>query len=95
MVKVIWTTIARSDLKSIYEYISEDSNFYAKRFIEKLIEKVEILQDYPNMGRLVPEFENPKIRELIEGNYRIIYRTSSDHVEIIRIHHSSRYLKKL
>ena len=93
MVKVIWTTIARSDLKSIYEYISEDSGFYAKRFIEKLIDKVEILETYPNMGRVVPEFENQKIRELIEGNYRIVYRTSSDRVEIIRVHHSGRKLK--
>ena len=93
MVKVIWTTIARSDLKSIYEYISEDSSFYAKRFIDKLVDKVEILETYPNMGRVVPEFENQKIRELIEGNYRIVYRTSSDRVEIIRVHHSSRNLK--
>ena len=95
MVKVIWTELARSDLKTIYEYISEDSNFYAKRFIEKLLEKVDILENYPNMGRIVPEFENPKIRELIEGNYRIVYRIFIDRIEIIRVHHSSRNLKKL
>ena len=61
MVKVIWTTIARSDLKSIHKFIAEDSKFYAKRFIEKLIDKVEILESYPSMGRIVPEFENPEI----------------------------------
>ena len=67
--------------------------FVVKGFIDKLVDKVEILETYPNMGRVVPEFENQKIRELIEGNYRIVYRTSSDRVEIIRVHHSSRNLK--
>ena len=90
MVKVLWTNIARDDLKSIFEYISEDSHQYAKRFTEKLIRKVESLQNYPNMGRIVPEFENPEIRELIEGNYRIVYKVYEDRVEIVRIHHSSR-----
>ena len=92
MVKVIWTEFARFDLKSIHHYISEDSSYYANRFIEKLLEKVLTLEKYPNMGRIVPEFENPKIRELIEGNYRIVYQLGLNHIEIIRIHHASRKL---
>jgi len=93
MVKVLWTDIARDDLKSVFEYISEDSSFYAKRFTEKLLVKVEVLVEFPKMGRIVPEFENPEIRELIEGNYRIVYKVFEDRVDILRIHHASRQLK--
>ena len=93
MVKVLWTDMARDDLKSIFEYISEDSSFYAKRFAEKLLVKVEVLAEFPKMGRIVPEFETHEIRELIEGNYRIVYKVFDDRVDVLRIHHSSRQLK--
>jgi plasmid stabilization system protein ParE len=45
----------------------------------------------PETGRIVPELENNEIRELIEGNYRIVYRVKAkDYVEILTVHHSSR-----
>jgi plasmid stabilization system protein ParE len=47
----------------------------------------------PEIGRIVPEKNDRKIRELIEGNYRIIYQFESlDKVEILLVHHSSRPL---
>jgi toxin ParE1/3/4 len=74
MVKIIWTDLAIEDLRSIHNYISKDSPFYANRFIEKLLFRVEQLKNYPKSGRKVPEIGDECIRELIEGNYRIIYR---------------------
>jgi len=47
----------------------------------------------PRAGKIVVEFENENIRELIEGNYRIIYFVSEDKIEIVRIHHGARLLK--
>lgn len=93
MVKLIWTEIAIEDLKLIHEYISRDSKFYADRFIEKLISRVEQLENFPKSGRVVPEFDSIDIRELIEDNYRIIYQISSEIVSIVRVHHSARQLK--
>jgi len=94
MAEIIWTPHALEDLQSIYNYISQDSEFYAGRFIDKLVSKVDILIEYPEAGRIVPEFENEFIRELIEGNYRIIYRIISiTEIGIIRVHHSARLLK--
>jgi plasmid stabilization system protein ParE len=95
MVKVVWTDLAIDDLKSIHEYISKDSKFYADRIIAKLINRVDMLESYPQAGRVVPEFGNEEIRELIEGNYRIIFRVNIDNVGIVRVHHSSRILKDL
>ncbi|MFN5557485.1 MAG: type II toxin-antitoxin system RelE/ParE family toxin [Chryseotalea sp.] len=93
MVKIVWTDFAVEDLKSIHEYISKDSKFYADRFIEKLMERVEQLEHQPKSGRIVPEFDLETLRELIEGNYRIIYTLSTDSIAIVRVHHAARQLK--
>ena len=50
MVKVIWTDFAIEDLKSIHEFISKDSKTYADKFIEKIINKVDQLEEFPNSG---------------------------------------------
>ena len=93
MVKIIWTDFAIDDLKSIHEFISNDSKRYADRFVEKLIARVDQLENFPKSGRVVPEFNSDSIRELIEGNYRIIYKLSFNQASIIRVHHAARQLK--
>ncbi len=94
MVEIVWTPFALEDLLSIYDYIALDSPHYASRFIDKLVDRVDILLDHSEAGRIVPEFENESIRELIEGSYRIIYKVRSiDEIAIIRVHHSARLLK--
>ncbi len=95
MVKVVWTDLAIEDLKSIHEYISKDSKLYADRFITKLINRVDQLENHPQSGRIVPEFGKEDIRELIEGNYKIIFQIKPDHVGIVRVHHSARLLKDI
>ncbi|MEO6358533.1 MAG: type II toxin-antitoxin system RelE/ParE family toxin [Ferruginibacter sp.] len=93
MVKIVWTEIAVDDLRNIHDYISKDSERYADRFIEKIINRVTQLENFPKSGCVVPEFNSVVIRELIEGNYRIIYKVSSSQVSIIRIHHAARHLE--
>lgn len=93
MVKLIWTEFAVEDLKSIHEFISQDSKVYADRFIEKIISRVDQLEHYPQSGRIVPEFNKESLRELIEGNYRIIYLIHPDFIAITRVHHSAKQLK--
>ena len=93
MVKILWTEFAIEDLRSIHEYISKDSKRYADRFVEKLILRVDQLETFPKSGRVVPEFNIQTIRELKEGNYRIIYKISSNQISIIRVHHSARPIK--
>lgn len=95
MVRIIWSSQARADLKAIADYISVDSKYYAKLQVIKLRNRTNILKDNPCAGRLVPEFNNEALRELISGNYRIIYKLSKDDViHIITIHHSARDLFK-
>lgn len=90
MAKIKWSKRATKDLKSIFEHISIDSKYYAVRYIDKIILRVDQLQNFPKSGRIVPEKEDPSIRELIEGNYRIFYKIHRAHLVILRIHHSTR-----
>jgi addiction module RelE/StbE family toxin len=93
MAQISWTKRSIQDLKSIDDYISLDSTFYAARFISKLIKRVDILIEFPESGRMVPEKNTPEIRELIEGNYRIFYRLRKGEVTILRIHNAARKIK--
>ena len=95
MVRINWTLQAKDDLKNIADYISKDSVKYAKLQVLRLRYKTNILKSQTHIGRIVPEIENRNIRELIEGNYRIIYKILSENrIDILTIHHSARDLTK-
>jgi addiction module RelE/StbE family toxin len=93
MVKIVWSNLAVSDLKTIHKYIQKDSFTYANRVVENIISRIEQLENFPNSGRIVPEFDNENIRELLQGNYRIIYKVFVQKVSIVRIHHASRLIR--
>ena len=96
MVKVIWTQRSLTDLKSIAEYISQDSIKYASLTVERLIDVTSYLETNPRIGRMVPEIRRQdKIREIILGNYRIIYKiTDPKSVHILTVHHSYKRLRQ-
>jgi plasmid stabilization system protein ParE len=82
-------------MESIRDYIAKDSPFYARRFIERFFDHAEKLNDFPKMGRLVPEADDrDDIRELIYQGYRIIYLLSSELAEIITVVHGSQDLSR-
>ena len=92
MVKIRWTLQAAEDLVSIVNFISLDSEHYARLTATDIIEAVERLMIFPESGRIVPEISMPEIREILLGSYRIIYRFKEDVIEIITVYHSSRLL---
>ena len=92
MVEIVWSSIAQDDLNEIIDYIAQDSLEFALSFYEQVKEKLENLTEFPNIGRKVPELEDPNIRELIFRNYRLIYRFLGDRIHILRIIHGSRIL---
>lgn len=61
---VKWTTPAKLDLKDIHDYIARDSKYYAQKVAQEIIEKSELLQQFPELGRIVPEISDTNIREL-------------------------------
>ncbi len=77
MVKVIWTKRSLKDLKSIFDYISLDSFYYATIITNKVVYRIDQLFLFPEFGRMVPEKGDPSVRELIVGNYKIFSFTKT------------------
>jgi len=65
MAEVRWTPQAADDLESITEFISQDSPHYARLFATDVVEAVEQVASFPNLGRIVPERNDPLIREIL------------------------------
>lgn len=93
MAEIIWTETALNDIDNIAEYISIESVFYAKQFVQKIFSSADRLKKFPQIGKLVPELPGYSYREILLKRYRIIYRIHSDIVYIISVHHSSRLLE--
>lgn len=92
MAEIRWTPQAADDLEAIAAYVALDSEHYASLFVIDVVSFIERLGVSPQRGRIVPEIQNPDLREIFFGNYRIIYRLQSSIVEILTIYHGARLL---
>ncbi|MER3424041.1 MAG: type II toxin-antitoxin system RelE/ParE family toxin [Nitrospiraceae bacterium] len=77
-----WTPQALDDLEAICLFIARDAPPVA----------ADRLVAFPESGRIVPETNDPNFREVILGNYRLIYRLRSGDVQILTVHHGARKL---
>ena len=91
--KVLWTEQALCCLIEIEEYIAADDPAVAVAFTERLVRRTDILLDQPQAGRVVPEVPGRELRELIEGNYRIVYRITDSAVEILTVFEAHKSFK--
>ena len=93
MVQVNWTDSALQDLNDIGDYIAKDSLKYAEITVLRLFESVDILENHPFSGIMTPEFENESIRQIIRGDYRIVYHILNEsHIDIITVHNCARLI---
>jgi len=83
--KIFWSPLAVERLEDVYEYIAFDNKLAAQKLVERTFKKVETLSKNPERGRKVPETNRDEIREVFEGEYRIIYRIESKKVSILTI----------
>jgi len=91
--KIILSRVALTDLKQIKDFISKNSLYYADVFTKKLTNSIRKLIDFPNIGRIVPEYDNINIKEIIYQNYRIIYKIKDNSIiYVISIIHGARDL---
>ncbi|MFC1680286.1 type II toxin-antitoxin system RelE/ParE family toxin [Pseudomonadota bacterium] len=84
---------AIADLEAIRTwYIEQGVPDVGERFVEEIVGRIEALRDHPEMGRIVPEFEQPFLREFIHPPFRIVYRRDPKYVRIVRVWRSGRLL---
>ena len=83
---------ARRDLRDIVRYISFDSPDRAIAFGQFLVSNTKRLADFPQLGRVVPEFENSLIREIVVRSYRVVYRINEENqrIDVVRFWHAAR-----
>jgi plasmid stabilization system protein ParE len=96
-VKVRWTFRARDDLRQIAAFIEPDSPRYADLVVARIILAVDRLHQFPDSGRIVPERQDPTLREVIWQSYRIVYqyRPGSDTVLVLTVFRSERLFPDL
>jgi plasmid stabilization system protein ParE len=92
MVEVRWTLQASQDLGSIVAFLDKDSFQYARLFVVDIFQAIERIAEFPESGRMVPEFGDPVVREVILGNYRLVYRLGGKGIEILTVYHGARLL---
>ena len=90
--KVVWTEQALERLQEIEDFISQDSPIRAARFVAKLLARGDSMTPFPAVGRQVPELGSTAIREVLEANYRIVYRLTPERIEILTVFEGHRQL---
>ena len=95
MVKLEYTKIAFTDLKSIRRSIAEDSVHFAKLSIIELRNKIEVLKVYPETGKPIYPEKYQHLRQLLHKSYNIIYYFENNKVTIITVHHQSRFQEQM
>jgi plasmid stabilization system protein ParE len=89
--RLIWSVAATDDLQSIAEYIARDSPRYAAAVVDKILALARDLPTHPQLGRVVPEFERPDIRERFVFSYRVIYQVRSESLVVVNVIHGRRH----
>ena len=95
MIELIWSPRSITDLEEIRAFIEADSPAWADLTGRRLVAAVERLQRCPDSGRVVPERQSPLLREVVSGNFRIVYRRGQTRVEIVTVFRGSRDLSAL
>jgi len=90
--RLIWSPLAIKRLSEIAKFIAMDNPLTAERWVDKIFDKVEKLSDFPERGRVVPELNNKIIREIIIGNYRVIYKMETNEISVLTVRHVKQVL---
>jgi toxin ParE1/3/4 len=88
--RIRWTEQAVEDLAGIKAYIARDSLMLAQLVVVRLYTAVDQLALFPDSGRIIPERNDPSLRELVRPPYRIVYERTDDQVVILTVFHAAR-----
>ena len=71
--EIRWSPRTADSIEEICDYITRDSEYYAAVFAKKVYATVESIPNFPKLGRIVPEYQDEDLREILFQNYRIVY----------------------
>lgn len=85
--EVIFTDRFLTRVEECTDYIALDDIPTAVKWAEGVFKHCEQLSTQPESGRMVPEFNRPEIKEIIHGNYRLVYELKSNRIDMLTIWH--------
>jgi addiction module RelE/StbE family toxin len=88
--RIVWSPQSLRDLDALREYIARDSEHYADLTVARVFSAVERLIKFPRSGRVVPERDEPEIREIIVGRFRVVYRVRDQLLEVATVFRASK-----
>jgi toxin ParE1/3/4 len=95
--KKITVSFAESAVRDLEElqawYVEQGVPEVGQQLVIDIFKRIELLSNTPDMGRIVPEFKQPFLREMIRPPLRIVYRRETQHIRIVRVWRSERLLK--
>lgn len=94
MAEIIWTNPALEDLNDIAEYIALSNVLSAKKLVQKVFDKVERLEIFPESGKQAIEISDLNYREIVVNPCRVFYKVENDNVFILHIMRQERDLRK-
>lgn len=92
--RLIWSPLATQNAHALASFIAQDKPVAAIKWLEDLFERVELLQVLPESGRIVPEIGISSIREIIFGQYRVIYQLAGEQIMILTVRHGKQLLNQ-
>jgi plasmid stabilization system protein ParE len=93
--RLIWSPRSVADVEAIREHIASNSDLYAGLVVSRLVAAPDRLLQFPQLGRVVPEFGEPGLRELIVRPYRLVYRLRGEIIEVVTVFHAARMFPEL
>jgi len=91
--EIRWSPKAADSLEEICDYIARDSEHYAALFAKRILATIDRIPAFPKLGRVVPEYEDENLREVLFHNYRVVYRLRKEAIEVVLITHGARQLR--
>ena len=90
--KIVWSPLSIERITEIAQYIAKDNPTAASNWIKEIFSHVEPLETFPQSGKVVTELNNDAVRELIYGNYRVIYLIESKQISILTVRNERQLL---
>ena len=87
-----WSVRALTRLDTIHTYIAQDNPAAAQRILQQIVRRAGQIAAFPGSGRRVPDYARDDVRELIEGEYRLIYRILADRIDVLTVMHCAQLL---
>ena len=84
--KIIYSKLAKEQLTNIKEYIAADNPKAAIKHLKTIKKKIELLQDFPRLGKINATFNSANIREHVVLGYKVIYKINNKKIELLAIY---------